>query len=322
MRRCARCSRIRLPIASRIHVPVRDERDLHAFEGPRLSTPPVAPSRADEPQPSPERWLGLIGLCLGVFMFTLDSSIVNVALPTLVTAFGTTFATIQWVVLAYLLIATALVMAAARIGRHLRQEAGLPRRAGHLHVGSLLCGLAPSVGWLIACRALQGLGAVFVSALGAAIVGEMFATNERGRALGMIGSAVLLGVAIGPIGGRPHHRAGPLALDVLRKHSGGPGGHVGGVPLRARDPGTARLRGIGLARHAARVRHAGRTGARTHVGSARRIRDAARPDTVDHGGGRHSRHSCMSNRASPRPILDLRVFRNKPFRERVVDGLL
>ncbi len=59
------------------------------------------------------------------------------------------------------------------------------------------------MGWLIAFRALQGLGAgVLELALGAAIVGEMFGTNERGRALGMIGAAVLLGVALGPsVGG-------------------------------------------------------------------------------------------------------------------------
>jgi EmrB/QacA subfamily drug resistance transporter len=163
---------------------------------------PVGESRADAPPPSPERWLGLIGLCLGVFMFTLDSSIVNVALPTLVTAFGTTFATIQWVVLAYLLIATALVMAAARIGDIYGKRRAYLAGLAIFTLGSLLCGLAPTVGWLIACRAVQGLGAVFVSALGAAIVGEMFATTERGRALGMIGSAVLLGVALGPsVGG-------------------------------------------------------------------------------------------------------------------------
>ena len=160
------------------------------------------PPSVDDPQPSPERWLGLIGLCLGVFMFTLDASIVNVALPTLVAAFGTTFATVQWVVLAYLLIATALVMAAARLGDiHGKKRAYLAGLA-IFTLGSLLCGLSPSAGWLIAFRALQGLGAVFVSALGAAIVGEMFAANERGRALGMIGSAVLLGVALGPsVGG-------------------------------------------------------------------------------------------------------------------------
>jgi len=167
-----------------------------------LSKSPPATSGAGEPSPLPERWLGLIGLCLGVFMFTLDASIVNVALPTLVAAFHTTFSTIQWVVLAYLLIATALVMVAARMGDIRGKKQAYLAGLAIFTLGSLLCGLSPSAGWLIAFRALQALGAVFVSALGAAIVGEMFGVTERGRALGMIGSAVLLGVALGPsVGG-------------------------------------------------------------------------------------------------------------------------
>lgn len=162
---------------------------------------PAAP-RAPDPAPSPRRWLGLAGVCTGVFMFTLDASIVNVAMPTLVQAFGTTFSTVQWVVLAYLVIATALVMPAARMGDVYGKKRAYLFGLAVFTFGSLLCGLSPSVGWLIACRALQGLGAVFVSALGAAILGEMFPPHERGRAMGMIGSAVLLGVAIGPsVGG-------------------------------------------------------------------------------------------------------------------------
>jgi EmrB/QacA subfamily drug resistance transporter len=148
------------------------------------------------------RWLGLAGLCIGVFMFTLDASIVNVASPTLVHALHTTFAMVQWVVLAYLLVATALVMAAARWGDMFGKRRLYMAGLALFTCGSLFCGLAPTIGWLLACRALQGLGAVFVSALGAAIVGEMFPPQERGRAMGMIGSAVLFGVAMGPsIGG-------------------------------------------------------------------------------------------------------------------------
>ena len=159
-------------------------------------------SPSEEPHASPARWLGLIGLCVGVFMFTLDASIVNVALPTLVKALNASFASVQWVVLAYLLVATALVLAAARWGDLLGKRRAYLGGLAMFTVGSLLCGLAPTIGWLIAFRALQGLGAVFVSALGAAIIGEMFPPQERGRAMGMIGSAVLLGVAIGPsIGG-------------------------------------------------------------------------------------------------------------------------
>ena len=62
-----------------------------------MSVSPPAAADPREPAPLPERWLGLIGLCLGVFMFTLDASIVNVALPTLVGVFRTTFSTVQWI---------------------------------------------------------------------------------------------------------------------------------------------------------------------------------------------------------------------------------
>jgi EmrB/QacA subfamily drug resistance transporter len=73
---------------------------------------------------------------------------------------------------------------------------------GLFTVGSLLCGLAPTVGWLITFRALQGMGAVMTQALGSAIITEVFPDSERGRALGVIGGIVSVGLAFGPpIGG-------------------------------------------------------------------------------------------------------------------------
>lgn len=154
-----------------------------------------------EQKTSGKRWL-LLGIGLGLLMFSLDTSIVNIALPTLVQTLHTNFTTIQWVVLSYQLIISTLVLGAARLGDMFGKK--------HLYIGgmllftigSLLCGLSPSVGWLIGFRALQGLGAVFISALALAIITEAFPNSERGRALGIVGAILPLGIALGPaIGG-------------------------------------------------------------------------------------------------------------------------
>lgn len=135
-------------------------------------------------------------------MFTLDGSIVNVAMPTLARSFNASLAAVQWVPLAYLLVITSLVMGAARVGDLFGRKRVYLAGLGLFTGSSLLCGLAPGVGWLIAFRALQGLGAVFVSALGAAIVAQIFPPKERGRALGVISSCVTMGIALGPsVGG-------------------------------------------------------------------------------------------------------------------------
>lgn len=148
------------------------------------------------------KWWAMLGIGLGVLMFTIDTSIVNIALPTLVQELNTSFALIQWVVLSYLLIVTALVLGAARLGDMFGKKRLYIGGLILFTISSLLCGLAPSVGFLIGFRALQGLGAVFISGLGAAIVTEVFPQSERGRALGIIGAIVSLGIALGPsVGG-------------------------------------------------------------------------------------------------------------------------
>jgi EmrB/QacA subfamily drug resistance transporter len=162
-----------------------------------------ADSSATSPNRSPNgKWWAMLGIGLGVLMFTLDTSIVNIALPTLVKEFNTSFATIQWVVLSYLLVITALVLGAARLGDMFGKKRLYSVGLIIFTISSLLCGLAPSVEFLIAYRGLQGLGAVFISALGAAIITEVFPDSERGRALGIIGAVVSLGIALGPtVGG-------------------------------------------------------------------------------------------------------------------------
>ncbi len=156
----------------------------------------------DPQQRSVDKWRVMLGISLGVLMYTIDTSIVNIALPTLVKTFHTDFATVQWVGLSYVLVVTSLVLGAARLGDMLGKK---PLYLGGLIVftlSSLLCGLAPSIEVLIGARALQGLGAVMISALGAAIIVEVFPVTERGKALGVIGAVVSLGIALGPsVGG-------------------------------------------------------------------------------------------------------------------------
>jgi EmrB/QacA subfamily drug resistance transporter len=140
----------------------------------------------------------MAGICLGVLMATIDFSIVNVSLPTLVAELETDFATIQWVVLAYVLIITSLMLGAARLGDMYGEKrlytAGMLVFVG----GSLLCGLAPGAGWLIGFRALQGLGAAFMQALGVAIITQIFPPTQRGRALGVLSAVVSVGLSLGP----------------------------------------------------------------------------------------------------------------------------
>jgi EmrB/QacA subfamily drug resistance transporter len=146
----------------------------------------------------PDKWLAMAGIGTGVLMATLDASIVNISLPTMVEALHTRFATIQWVILSYVLVLTSMVLGIARLGDMYSKKklysVGLILFTG----GSLLCGLSPGVAWLISFRALQGLGAVMMQALGAAIITEIFPASERGRALGFIGGIVSVGLALGP----------------------------------------------------------------------------------------------------------------------------
>jgi EmrB/QacA subfamily drug resistance transporter len=147
---------------------------------------------------SNHKWLAMLGIGLGVLMATIDSSIVNISLPTLVEYFDTTFATIQWVILSYVLILTSFMLGAARLGDIYGKKKMYSIGLWLFIVGSLLCGTSKDVGWLIRFRALQGVGATMMQALGIAIITEVFPVSERGRALGIMGSIISVGIAMGP----------------------------------------------------------------------------------------------------------------------------
>src|SRR5450432_2258280 len=104
------------------------------------------------------KWLPLVTICLGTFMLLVDVTIVNVALPDMAVDLGTSFSSLQWVVDAYALALAALLMGIGSfsdiVGHRRAYIAGLAVFAA----SSLICGIAPDVGSLIAARAVQGAG--------------------------------------------------------------------------------------------------------------------------------------------------------------------
>src|SRR6185503_7849184 len=140
----------------------------------------------------------IAALSLCVLLPSLGMSIANVALPALSSAFDAPFARIQWVVVAYLLATTVLVVVAGRLGdlagRRRMLVAGTLIFAG----GALACGLAPTLEVLVAARALQGVGAALMLALSLAMVGEAMPKEKIGGAMGLLGTMSAIGTAAGP----------------------------------------------------------------------------------------------------------------------------
>ena len=144
------------------------------------------------------KWHAMAAVGTGVFLATVDGSIINVSLPTLVRALNTEFAVVQWVVLAYLLTITSTMASIGRLADMVGKKSIYMAGFIIFTIGSALCGLSPSVNWLIGFRVLQATGAAMTMALGAAIVTEAFPPIERGKAMGMIGSIVSIGIILGP----------------------------------------------------------------------------------------------------------------------------
>jgi EmrB/QacA subfamily drug resistance transporter len=147
--------------------------------------------------PAAARW-GLASLSLSMLMPSLDTSIANVGLPTLAEAFGATFQEVRWVVIAYLIAITALIVSAGRLGDLFGRRRLLLAGIALFTLTSLLCGTAPALSWLIAMRAAQGLGAAIMMALTIAMVSETVPPARTGSAMGMLGTMSAIGTSLGP----------------------------------------------------------------------------------------------------------------------------
>ena len=120
------------------------------------------------------------------------------ALPTLAQAFDATFQDVQWIVLAYLLAITTLIVSVGRLGDITGRRRLLLGGIFLFTVASVLCGVAPTLSMLIAARAAQGLGAAVMMALAMAFVGETVPKEKTGSAMGLLGTMSAIGTALGP----------------------------------------------------------------------------------------------------------------------------
>ncbi|WP_415756704.1 MFS transporter [Pseudomonas sp. LT1P18] len=153
---------------------------------------------AERAQQTPSvRW-ALASLSLSMLLSSLGTSIANVGLPTLAQVFNASFQHVQWIVLAYLLAITTLIVSVGRLGDITGRRRLLSAGIGVFTLASALCGLAPTLWMLIGARALQGIGAAIMMALTMAFVGETVTKAKTGSAMGLLGTMSAIGTAMGP----------------------------------------------------------------------------------------------------------------------------
>ena len=143
-------------------------------------------------------WVILVLVCIAQFMVILDATVVNVALPSIQKDLGLSEANLQWIVNAYALVFGGFLLLGGRAGDLLGRKRLFLAGVVVFTVASLLNGLATSSTWLISSRALQGLGAAFISPAALAIISTTFAEGkERGKALGIWAAIASGGSAVG-----------------------------------------------------------------------------------------------------------------------------
>ncbi|MDJ0915511.1 MAG: MFS transporter [Desulfobacterales bacterium] len=150
------------------------------------------------PPAAANKWIVFALVATGIFMSTLDSSIVNVALPVIMSDLNVSMSVIEWVVVIYLLTISSLLLTFGRLSDIKGRLWVYYRGFLIFTIGSFCCGISQGVGWLIAARAIQAIGAAMLMACSPALVVDTFSPAERGKALGMVGTVVAAGLTTGP----------------------------------------------------------------------------------------------------------------------------
>jgi len=144
------------------------------------------------------KWQVLSIISIGIFISTLDGSILNIANPSIATDLNVNIEQVQWVVTAYLLVITSSLIFFGRLGDKVGSNKIYSYGFLLFSLGSLGCSLSRSLSMLIAARMFQGLGASMMMATGIGIVANIFPSGERGKALGLTGTVVAMGNMVGP----------------------------------------------------------------------------------------------------------------------------
>jgi EmrB/QacA subfamily drug resistance transporter len=155
---------------------------------------PSAPGGTSRRNP----WVILIVVSLGFFMTLLDLTIVNIAIPNMISKLHASLDDILWVINAYALVLAVLLITAGRLGDLIGQRRVFVVGIAVFTLSSAACGLAPSPGWLIAFRAVQGLGAALLMPQTLAILTTVFPPERRGAAFGVWGAVAGVATIAGP----------------------------------------------------------------------------------------------------------------------------
>ncbi|MHC5258646.1 DHA2 family efflux MFS transporter permease subunit [Streptomyces sp. UC4497] len=152
-----------------------------------------------ESRPDPRRWWALGALVASMLVLGFDMTILNVALPTIAGDLGATTGQQQWMADAYIVVFAALMLPAGLLGDRFGRRRMLIGGLGVFLAASVVGAFAGDVGWVIAARALMGVGGAFVMPLAMSVIPSLFARDEQTKAIGAISAASALGMPLGPI---------------------------------------------------------------------------------------------------------------------------